>query len=82
MAKEQKGKSNRKASPMKFKDLRKILEEHGYYLERRANTTHAKFTNTENEHSVVVSGYEGGRCQGEVRLPIVQKTLKACNIKL
>lgn len=83
MAKEQKGKSNRRITVMTFRELRKILESHGYEITRRANSTHAKFENKETGHSVIVSGYEAGRGrQGTVKYPIVQKTLKACGIKL
>lgn len=83
MAKKQKGKTNRRLSPMKFRDLRRILEENGYEIDRRTNSVHAKFTNKEKNHSIVVSGYEGGRGRaGQVELPIVQKTLKECGIKL
>ena len=83
MAKEQKGKTNRRITEMKFRDLRKILEDNGYVLERRTNSVHAKFTNKEKNHSIVVSGYESGRGRaGRVKYPIVQRTLKECGIKL
>ena len=62
---------------MKFRDLQKILESEGYFVERRTNTTHMKFTNKKKNHSVVVSG----SASGKVRYPIVQKTLKAIGLK-
>lgn len=64
-------------SNVKFKDLQKILKEEGYELERRTNTTHAKFVNKSNGKSVVVSGWSSGN----VKMPIVQKTLKAIGLR-
>lgn len=82
MAKKQKTQKVGKTTCMKFRDLRKILEDNGYEITRRTNTTHAKFENKEIGHSVIVSGFEGGRGrQGTVEFPIVHKTLKALREK-
>ncbi len=81
MAKVQTGKSNRKMSDMKFKDLQKLLEINGYELMKTVNSTHAKFYNSSKNHSVVVSGNKGGTGGSKVHFPIVQKTLKACGIE-
>lgn len=79
MKKQKVGKTNRRMCDMKFSDFRRLLEEYGYELDRRTNSTHAKFVNTHTGHSVVVSGYKG--TGGKVSFPIVHKTLKACGIK-
>lgn len=81
MAKKQ-NKQKVETTCMKFRDLRKILEDNGYEITRRTNTTHAKFENKEIGHSIIVSGFEGGRGrQGTVKFPIVHKTLKALREK-
>lgn len=74
--------ANTRKTEMKFKDIKKILEQNNYFLERRANSVHAKFTNINTGHSIIVSGFEGGKGRaGKVRYPIVCKVFKECGIK-
>ena len=81
MAKKDKFKNNKRITEMKFKEVRKILEDNGYFIDRRTNSTHAKFTNKQKNHSVIVSGYVGGgSAQRTVKYPIVSKIFKECNI--